>query len=145
MGEDNGPPPLDDLGERLRAAREHRGADSQQNETLSGGPPGMSGLGWAFRIGAEMVSALAMGVGIGLGLDWWLGTKPWFLVVFFLLGSAAAILNVYRAAMGYGLAVGYRKPEDGEDGQEQTARGKDASADGDTESKGNSGDIEGER
>lgn len=105
----------------------------------------MSGLGWAFRIGVEMVSALMLGVGIGLGLDWWLDTKPWFLVVFFLLGSAAAILNVYRTAMGYGLAVGYRKPGDGGDGQEQTARGKDAGADGDAESEGNSGGIEGER
>ena len=141
MGEDNGPPPLDDLGERLRAAREHRGADSQQNETLSGGPPGMSGLGWAFRIGAEMVSALAMGVGIGLGLDWWLGTKPWFLVVFFLLGSAAAILNVYRAAMGYGLAVGYRKPGDGGDGHEKPAQGGNTGAN----SEGNSGNSDGER
>lgn len=145
MGEDNRPPSLDNLGQRLRAARGHRGADSQQNESPSGGPPGMSGLGWALRIGVEMVSAVVVGVGIGLGLDWWLGTKPWFLVVFFLLGSAAAMLNVYRSAMGYGLAVGYRKPGDGEDEQEQTARGKDAGADEDAESEGTSGSTEGER
>ena len=118
MGENDRTPSLDSLEERLRAAREHRGTGNQHNETPSGGPPGMSGLGWALRIGVEMVSALAVGVGIGIGLDWWLGTKPWFLVVFFLLGSAAAMLNVWRAAMGHGLAAGYRKPENGADEEE---------------------------
>jgi ATP synthase protein I len=145
MGEDNKPPSLDNLGERLRAARQHRGADGQQNETLSGGQPGMSGFGWALRIGVEMVSALAVGVGIGIGLDWWLGTRPWFLVVFFLLGSAAAMLNVYRATMGYGLAVGYKKPNDGGGGQERAAPENYAGKAGESESNEDSGGIEGER
>ena len=129
MGEEDKPPSLDKLGERLRAAREHRGTHRQRKSGLAGGPGGMTGLGWALRIGVEMVSALAVGVGIGLLLDWWLGTGPWFLVVFFLLGAGAAILNVYRAAMGYGLAVGYRKPEAGkDDGADDTDGDSDARA-----------------
>jgi len=115
MGKDDRTPSLDELGERLRAAREHRGSDRRTQGGLAGSSGGMGGLGWALRIGVEMVSALAVGVGIGLLMDWWLGTGPWFLVVFFLLGAGAAILNVYRAAMGFGLAVGYRKPEAGKD------------------------------
>jgi len=115
MGKEDKAPSLDDLGKRLRAAREHRGSDRRTKGSLSDSSGEMGGLGWAFRIGVEMVSALAVGVGIGLLLDWWLGTGPWFLVVFFLLGAGAAILNVYRAAMGYGLAVGYRKPEAAKD------------------------------
>ncbi len=115
MGEKKQPPSLEDLGERLRVAREHREAGRRPDDSLSGGASGFGGLGWALRVGVEMVSALVVGVGIGLALDWWLGTGPWFLVVFFLLGAGAAIMNVYRAAMGYGLAVGYRKPEDGGD------------------------------
>lgn len=61
-------------------------------------------LGLAFRIGVELVAALAVGVGIGYGLDLWLGTKPWLMVVFFFLGAGAGILNVYRAvnALGFG-------------------------------------------
>jgi len=145
MGEDNRPPSLDNLGERLRAAREHRGADSRQNGNLSSGPPGMNGLGWALRVGVEMVSALAVGVGIGLGLDWWLDTKPWFFVVFFLLGSAAAMLNVYRAAMGFGLAVGYKKPEDGGPGLEDEVQGTDAGVAGGAGSEDDSEGTEGER
>ncbi|MDH5557085.1 MAG: AtpZ/AtpI family protein [Alphaproteobacteria bacterium] len=145
MGEDNRPPSLDDLGNRLRAAREHREADSQHKGTLSSGPPGMSGLGWAVRVGVEMVSALIVGVGVGLGLDWWLDTKPWFLVVFFLLGSGAAMLNVWRAAMGYGLAVGYPKQGDSEDEQEKATHGKVAGTSGGADSNGNSADKESER
>ena len=58
----------------------------------------------AIRIGTEMVAALIVGVGIGYFLDNWLGTKPWFLVVFFFLGAGAGVLNVYRAASGLGIA-----------------------------------------
>ena len=54
------------------------------------------GLSLAVRIGAELVAALAVGVGIGLLLDSWLGTAPWMLVAFFVLGAAAGMLNVYR-------------------------------------------------
>jgi ATP synthase protein I len=138
MGEEDKPPSLDDLGERLRTAREHRGPHRQRESGMAGGPGGMAGLGWALRIGVEMVSALAVGVGIGLLLDWWLGTGPWFLVVFFLLGAGAAILNVYRAAMGYGLGVGYRKPGEGE--KDNAAR-KAVDSDAATQPK----DQEGER
>ena len=139
MGKDDKPPSLDELGERLRVAREHQGTHRRGNGAPTGGPGGMSGLGWAFRIGVEMVSALMVGVGIGLLLDWWLGTGPWFLVVFFLLGAGAAILNVYRAAMGYGLAVGYRKP--GEDGDgEDDAGGKAPESDAATQPNGQRGE-----
>ncbi len=128
MGTEHKPPSLDELGERLRVAREHQQADRRRKGQVSGTPAGMGGLGWALRIGVEMVSALAVGVGIGLLLDWWLGTGPWLLVVFFLLGAGAAFLNVYRAAMGYGLAVGYRKPDgDGEAGDD-AAKADDSGA-----------------
>ena len=61
----------------------------------------------------ELVSALIVGVGIGLLLDYWLGTRPWFLLVFFLLGSAAGILNVFRVMKRMGGAVGYHPAESG--------------------------------
>ena len=74
----------------------------------------MPGLGLAFRTGIELVSALAVGVGIGFLLDKWLDTTPWFLVVFFFLGAAAGILNVYRAASDIGRAPTYKAPPEGD-------------------------------
>lgn len=119
MGEDHKPPSLDKLGDRLRAARGQQEAerrrDGGNDDGNIGGPQGASGMGLAFRIGVEMVSALIVGVGIGILLDWWLDTGPLFLVVFFLLGAGAGIVNVYRATAGYGLAVGYRKDGDEEE------------------------------
>jgi ATP synthase protein I len=35
-------------------------------------------------------------VGLGFALDRWLGTWPWLFLVFFVLGAAAGVLNVYR-------------------------------------------------
>lgn len=124
MGDKKTPPSLDELGEQLRIAQEHRAADRRRGGKFEGTPAGMSGVGLAFRVGVEMVSALAVGVGIGWLIDWWLGTRPWFLVVFFLFGAGAAMLNVYRTAMGLELAVGYRKP--GEEAEDETDRGAGA-------------------
>ena len=39
------------------------------------------------------------------------------MVLFFFLGAGAGILNVYRTVSGYGLAVGYRKPEAKDDNE----------------------------
>ena len=68
-------------------------------------------MGLAFRIGIELVAALAVGVGIGWLLDVWLDTKPWLMVVFFFLGAGAGILNVYRTVSSYGLAGGHRQAD----------------------------------
>ncbi len=79
-----------------------------------------SGINIALRIGVELVAALIVGVAIGIGLDRWLGTTPWLMVVFIVLGAAAGILNVVRVMTGMGGAVGYRRgttpPEKDEDG-----------------------------
>ena len=42
-------------------------------------------------------AAVIVGGVIGWGLDWWLGTKPWLFLLFFVLGFAAGVLNVVRA------------------------------------------------
>jgi len=55
-------------------------------------------------------------MGAGWLLDRWLGTKPWLMIVFFFLGAAAGIMNVYRAVNGLGLAAGYKRPD--EEGRE---------------------------
>ena len=48
-----------------------------------------------------------IGAGIGWTIDQWLVTTPWFLIIFFLLGGAAGILNLWRVVTGKGLKIGY--------------------------------------
>ncbi|PCJ69464.1 MAG: hypothetical protein COA62_12400 [Rhodobiaceae bacterium] len=52
----------------------------------------------AFRLSTELVAGLVVGGVVGWLLDDWLGTKPWFLLIFFFLGAAAGIMNVFRTA-----------------------------------------------
>jgi ATP synthase protein I len=82
----------DSFEERLRQAQARRGKDP--GSAKSGLPRGNWGVG--FRAGVEVVSALVVGIGIGWLLDRWLGTWPWLFLVFFVLGSAAGVMNVYR-------------------------------------------------
>lgn len=74
------------------------------------------------RIGAELVAALIIGVGFGLVLDSWLGTKPWFMLVFFVLGAAAGMFNVFRVVQNQGGAVGYRRKDPPESELSKTDR-----------------------
>ena len=55
-------------------------------------------MGNAFKLGTELVAAVAVGTIIGFILDSWFGTKPWLIIIFFFLGVAAGMLNVVRAA-----------------------------------------------
>jgi ATP synthase protein I len=105
MTEQNKPSSLRELDVKLRQARksaEEKAGGSQ----LKGAS--RRGLGLAMRLGVEIVASLIIGVLIGLLLDQWLGTTPWLMLVFFVLGSAAGFMNVYRVATGIGQGVGYR-------------------------------------
>lgn len=50
------------------------------------------------RVGIELLVGVAFGIGMGLLLDRWLGTRPWLMIVFMFLGTAAGIRNVIRTA-----------------------------------------------
>ena len=109
MKDDPPLPSLAKLDEELRAAQAKRRKTKARPEEQG------QGLAFALRIGVEIVAALIVGVGIGILLDWWLGTKPWFLIAFFVLGAAAGFMNVFRVVGGLGGQVGYRKAEQPED------------------------------
>ena len=52
----------------------------------------------AWRMVIELVAGMALGVGIGYGIDVLAGTLPAFLVVFALLGFAAGVRTMLRTA-----------------------------------------------
>lgn len=78
----------------MRAARD-REDEVTGRKAEPGGNAG-SGMGQGFRLATEMVSALVVGTLIGVWLDRWFKTSPLFLLVFFFLGAAAAMLGAYR-------------------------------------------------
>ena len=55
-------------------------------------------MGSAFKLGTELVAAVAVGTIIGFILDSWFDTKPWLILIFFFLGAGAGMLNVIRTA-----------------------------------------------
>ena len=109
MSEPSGPDREEDFDRRLLRAREANAPDEERAEHALP----KSGLALASRIGTELVAALVVGILIGLAIDHWLGSQPWFLIAFTLLGGAAGILNVFRLMSGQGYAVGYRDRREG--------------------------------
>jgi F0F1-type ATP synthase assembly protein I len=67
-------------------------------------------LGMVSSMGISVAVAIAMGVFVGLQLDSWLGTKPWFFFIFLFFGIAAGFRNIYIIA---GREI--RKNESGKD------------------------------
>ena len=59
-------------------------------------PP--SSIGTAFKLSAELVSAVVVGTIIGFILDKTFGTKPWLILIFFFVGVIAGIVNVFKSA-----------------------------------------------
>ena len=65
------------------------------------------GMALAGRVTTELVAGVVVGTFIGWALDKWLGTTPTLMVVFFFIGSAAGMMNVWRALTGQGMAAGF--------------------------------------
>jgi ATP synthase protein I len=119
MSERDGPDPLKSLGERLDKARRVRKEAAPKSENGDDDARGMLrvALGLGARIGVEMVVALGVGFGVGWSIDRLLGTRPWAMVVFIILGMAAGMLNVARVMSGQGSAIGFRDAKRGRGGK----------------------------
>jgi len=86
-------PNLEDLEGRLGRAK--KSFEDKQKPPKTGGGKAIS---IALQMSIEFVLAIVIGTGIGWGIDQFFGTMPWFLIVFFFIGSAAGIKNIFRAA-----------------------------------------------
>ncbi|HRJ11990.1 MAG TPA: AtpZ/AtpI family protein [Alphaproteobacteria bacterium] len=84
---------LDALEARIKAA-EHQ-ADEANSITSA---PKTSGSADAMRLAMDLVISVAIGVGLGVLLDNYLGTKPWFMLIFMIFGVAAGFRNFYLFA-----------------------------------------------
>ena len=84
---------LQRLGDRLAQRQANR-----EVEAGSGPRSDPSALARGFRLSTELVAGVLVGAFIGWALDKWLGISPWGMIVFLLLGFAAGVVNVMRAA-----------------------------------------------
>ena len=84
---------LQRLGERLANVSRPSENGSGPRQTAE-----VSAFARGLRLSSELVAGVLVGAGIGWLIDSWLGTTPWGLTVFLLLGFAAGVLNVMRAA-----------------------------------------------
>tara|TARA_B000000532_G_scaffold185643_1_gene151761 strand:- start:108 stop:392 length:285 start_codon:yes stop_codon:yes gene_type:complete len=83
----------EDIKTRLKIAKSKLKKQLDDNNEKRG-----SFMGNAFKLGTELVAAVAVGTIIGFILDGWFDTKPWLIIIFFFLGAAAGMLNVIRTA-----------------------------------------------
>ena len=82
---------LNQLNQKIEAAKS-RNQDNSQSDVQP------SQLGKVMKLTVEIVAAVGIGVGIGILLDNFFNTRPLFIIIFFLLGGCAGILNVFRVA-----------------------------------------------
>ena len=92
MSEDPFSQRLKRLEDRIEAAR----ASRAEPVSRVGAKYTQGSLAW--RMVAELVAGMLLGLGIGWGLDGLLGTRPGFLVLFVLLGFAAGVRVMMRTA-----------------------------------------------
>ena len=95
--------PSDDeaaLSARLQRLGERLATVSRTSEPRTGPRQGADPSAFArgFRLSTELVAGVLVGAGLGWLIDRWLGTTPWALILLLLLGFAAGVLNVMRAA-----------------------------------------------
>ena len=81
---------LEDFKTRLKIAKSKLQNEKSEKKGIF--------LGNAFKLGTELIAAVIVGTIIGFILDNWFDTKPLLIIIFFLFGSAAGILNIFRAA-----------------------------------------------
>ena len=82
-----------DIGRKLDALK-GRSDPAREEENRRRG----AAFGQAFRYAAELVVGVGVGGFIGWLLDRQFGSAPWLMVLFVILGFAAGLLNVIRAA-----------------------------------------------
>jgi ATP synthase protein I len=91
MAEQQRPPSLEEFDARLGKLRPPPPSDAGEPE-----PAPRLQFGTGLQAGIEVFAGVGVGLLIGWALDRWLATAPLFLIVFFMLGAAAGVLNAYR-------------------------------------------------
>lgn len=88
---------LDSLNRKLDVVRDRQAEEGRQR--VEADPRQTRSVGKAWSLAIEMVAAVCVSLFIGWWLDRWLGTAPWGLLGFILLGIATAMWSAIRTGM----------------------------------------------
>ena len=90
---------LGSLNQRLSEIRDNRKVETDQSGTESGNSAARaSAMARGFQLSSELIAGVVVGAALGWGFDKLLSTSPFGLIVFFLLGFVAGVVNVVRSA-----------------------------------------------
>ena len=96
---------LDKLSSSLDARRTTEQAQMKRSEVASDGDSGFGrGMSMAARVTSELIAGVAVGGAIGWGLDRLFHTKPLFLILLGLVGTAGGFWNIIRETTPKGRA-----------------------------------------
>lgn len=112
MAEQYEPDGLEQRRRKLEDALAARNSSSKKSESDARKGDDAGGFGNAFKLSGEFIGGIVAGAGLGWFFDHLMGSSPWGLIVFLLLGFAAGVLNVLRAA-GQVAEFGSMAPKDG--------------------------------
>ena len=96
MAEPHERPPTDDELARRRAALDARLGPDRAEAEAARPNAAKSDLARGLKLSSEFIAGVLVGALIGYLFDRFLGTSPFGLILFLLLGFAAGILNVLR-------------------------------------------------
>lgn len=96
----------DNRGEGLEARRKRLAAELAERKRDTGieeaaeksAEQSRKGYAEAMKLSSEFISAIVVGALLGYLFDRFVGTAPWGMIVFLLLGFCAGVLNVLRSA-----------------------------------------------
>jgi ATP synthase protein I len=91
-------PPGDALSDLRRRVDAARGTGPQST------PPPRSPATLALRFGGEFGAGVIVGALLGYGVDHFLHTSPWGILIGLMLGFAAGLVNIVRVAQAYNRA-----------------------------------------
>ncbi len=80
-----------ELASKRAAVREDERGEVRAEESRKG-------YAQAMKLSSEFIAAIVVGVVLGYVFDRFIGTTPWGMIVFLLLGFCAGVLNVLRSA-----------------------------------------------
>jgi len=86
---------IEDIEKRLNSLRRETMGPAENK--ACGHTHSVGALMWlAFNVVSDLIAGVICGLGMGYGIDYFLGTRPVFIAVFLVLGCIAGVVNVVR-------------------------------------------------